>query len=392
MKKVIITLPIILIILSLIFISFFAFKKEEKKENKNISVILETEEGNIESSTFPSKKDYEYLSTVCENTSDNINTIFNESSWKLNLSVEEESIDGDFFCTIYFKEYPTINELIFKNNEIKNAPVTTPGSEAATTDEGLIKGGIDDYNSNMYYFRGKVENNYIKLGEDLWRIVKVNGDGSVKIILNDLVLDENGEAVLTQYNTESSATNINVALDLLDFKNSTLLTELKKYYNEKLLDYDEVIENTKFCADLSYQISGSSYWFKTYNRLHNLSSPISKCSSTSYIYEEKIGSLTSDEAVYAGAASYVTNSNKILNKSLYLHINNYKSRYFHIISPSIYYGGSKQISNLVYDIANGGLVGSDLENKMALRPVISIKGDTKAKGSGTINDPYVLVF
>ena len=389
MKKVI----IILLIFSLVFTSFFIFKKEEEKTNKNISVILETEEGNIETNTFPSKKDYEYLSTECENTSDNINTIFNESSWKLNLSVEEESIDGDFFCTIYFKEYPTINELIFKNNEIKNAPVTTPGSEAATTDEGLIKGGIDDYNSNMYYFRGKVENNYIKLGEDLWRIVKVNGDGSVKIILNDLVLDENGEAVLTQYNTESYGATISEVLNLLNFENSRLLVELKKYYNEKLLDYDKIIENTKFCTDLSYPTYTTIIYFSTFTRLNKLTAPVSKCSSTSYIYEEKIGSLTSDEIVYAGAASYVTNSNKILNKSLYLHINNYKFKYFHTISPNFYYIMSdKTSSNIVYDFELGGLVGSDLENNFGIRPVISIKGDIKAKGMGTSNNPYELIF
>ena len=100
MKKVI----IILIIFSLVFISFFVFKKDEEKENKNISVILETEEGNIETNKFPSKNDYEYLSTECENTSDNINTIFNESTWKLNLSVEEEKIDGEFNCTVHFRE------------------------------------------------------------------------------------------------------------------------------------------------------------------------------------------------------------------------------------------------------------------------------------------------
>ena len=94
----------------------------------------------------------------------------------------------------------------------------------------------------MYYFRGKVENNYIKLGEDLWRIVKINGNGSVKIILNNLVLDENGEAVLTQYNSESYGATISEVLNLLNFENSRLLVELKKYYNEKLLDYDEVIE------------------------------------------------------------------------------------------------------------------------------------------------------
>ena len=66
MKKVIIILPIILIIFSLVFISFFVFNKDEKIENKNISVILETEEGNIESNTFPNKNDYEYLNTECK--------------------------------------------------------------------------------------------------------------------------------------------------------------------------------------------------------------------------------------------------------------------------------------------------------------------------------------
>ncbi len=100
MKKVI----VILLIFSLIFISFFILKKEEEKENKNISVILETEEGNIESNTFPNKEDYEYLSTKCENIKDNINTTFNEETWKLNLNVEEEKVDGKFNCTVHFKE------------------------------------------------------------------------------------------------------------------------------------------------------------------------------------------------------------------------------------------------------------------------------------------------
>ena len=62
MKKVI----IILIVFSLMFISFFVFKKEEEKTNKNISVILEAEEGNIKSDTFPNKNDYEYLNTECK--------------------------------------------------------------------------------------------------------------------------------------------------------------------------------------------------------------------------------------------------------------------------------------------------------------------------------------
>ncbi len=101
MKKVI----VILIIFSLIFISFFSFKeKEEEKVNKNISVILETEEGNIKSNTFPSKDEYMYKETICNNIEDNVKVKFNNETWKLDLNVEEDSIDGDFFCSIYFKE------------------------------------------------------------------------------------------------------------------------------------------------------------------------------------------------------------------------------------------------------------------------------------------------
>ena len=103
MKKKVI---VILIIFSLIFISIFTLKKEEEKEinNKNISVILETEEGNIESNTFPNKNEYEYLNTKCKNTNNNINATFNENTWKLNLNVEEERVDGKFNCTVHFKE------------------------------------------------------------------------------------------------------------------------------------------------------------------------------------------------------------------------------------------------------------------------------------------------
>ena len=114
MKKVI----IIIIIFSLVFISFFVFNKDEKIENKNISVILETEEGNIESNTFPSKEDYEYLSTECKNTSDNINTTFNEETWKLNLNVEEERIDGKFNCTVHFKENIKPNEPVLDESMV----------------------------------------------------------------------------------------------------------------------------------------------------------------------------------------------------------------------------------------------------------------------------------
>lgn len=34
---------------------------------------------------------------------------------------------------------------------------------------------------------GNIKNNYLKFSNEIWRIVRINGDGSIKIILNDKI-------------------------------------------------------------------------------------------------------------------------------------------------------------------------------------------------------------
>jgi len=61
-------------------------------------------------------------------------------------------------------------------------------ADPATTDEtadGLF--AMEDDYGTSYYFRGAVENNYVKFGKDAenrdmwWRIIRFNGDGSVRM-------------------------------------------------------------------------------------------------------------------------------------------------------------------------------------------------------------------
>ena len=49
--------------------------------------MMKTEEGNLESDTFPSKEDYEYSDVVCENTNDKINVLFNEEGYSTRMSI-----------------------------------------------------------------------------------------------------------------------------------------------------------------------------------------------------------------------------------------------------------------------------------------------------------------
>ena len=62
----------------------------------------------------------------------------------------------------------------------KDNPTTSIGT-AATTNEGLIK-TTDDYGT-AYYYRGAVENNYVRFAEMCWKIVRTTGNNDVKLVL-----------------------------------------------------------------------------------------------------------------------------------------------------------------------------------------------------------------
>ena len=79
------------------------------------------------------------------------------------------------------------------------------GSNKNTT-EALLASTADDYGTS-YYFRGAVENNYVEYANMCWRIVRVTGDGSIKLVLY------NYNGLTSTNNTPSSSTPCNVTGD-----------------------------------------------------------------------------------------------------------------------------------------------------------------------------------
>ena len=54
---------------------------------------------------------------------------------------------------------------------------------------GLYKGEDDytvDNNTHTYYYRGEVNNNWVKFGDYLWRVIRINGNGSIRMIYSGL--------------------------------------------------------------------------------------------------------------------------------------------------------------------------------------------------------------
>ena len=96
---------------------------------------------------------------------------------EIHLKISVEGKAGSGWLPSNFKDR------ILALNEVK-APITKPGAAVSTTDEALLASAEDDYGTS-YYFRGAVENNYVEFANKCWRIVRVGGDGSVKLILHN---------------------------------------------------------------------------------------------------------------------------------------------------------------------------------------------------------------
>ncbi len=63
----------------------------------------------------------------------------------------------------------------------KGEPDTNQTS-GQTGDIGLYK--TEDNDGDTYYYRGAVENNNVKFGDFYWKIIRINGDGSIRLIYN----------------------------------------------------------------------------------------------------------------------------------------------------------------------------------------------------------------
>ncbi len=65
-------------------------------------------------------------------------------------------------------------------------------SKTATTDEGLFMSEDDEGES--YYYRGAIKNNYVSFAGFTWRIIRRNGDGSIRMIYSGKTTTDTGEA------------------------------------------------------------------------------------------------------------------------------------------------------------------------------------------------------
>ena len=314
-------------------------------------------------------------------------------------------------------------------------PLTKPAEEVNGENERTLSQTQDDYGTS-YYFRGNVTDNYVNFADMCWRIVRIAGDGAIKLILEDQdqlcnSKDELGNLTMNgnwniPIETGGTVTTGNFGYDDVTYsgKNvinyltpsenslpnslSTVMNNFQLTFNNEeisklksgnwcLVDEAYSSENVDVSVATSlkkeekdnYYVNSKWFYYDSYVRLigSNTKQTTLKCNGT---VMEKYGddltpmyvaTLTVDEISYAGA-----NDNS--NFTYYL-LNDYQKKEglkFWTISPYIFEGNSGGAFTMDSD---GNLGQYAIYDNHSFRPAINLKSGVLYKsGNGKQETPY----
>ena len=103
-------------------------------------------------------------------------------------------------CMLVINNHEKTTDIAKTNIKAKGTPDFT---QVATTDEGLYM--AEDDEGESYYYRGAVKNNYVSFAGFIWRIIRRNGDGSIRMIYSGKSTSDTGDAVTignSQFNSK----------------------------------------------------------------------------------------------------------------------------------------------------------------------------------------------
>ena len=306
-------------------------------------------------------------------------------------------------------------------NFMKTAQATCSDTSTCETTNGIYE--AEDDLGTSHYFRGAVENNYVKFAGYYWRIIRINGDGTIRMIYDGTSAHANGEssadrqvgetAFNTNYNDnayvgymygtprsstyEETHANTNA---------STIKTANDNWYKTNIVDknYSQYVADAIYCADRQVAsvpalgVTGNYTGTQTtaygmYSRIEISSegmptniTPSLKCTQSNDKFTTTnslgngdltypVGLITADEAFFVGGSIMESNS------SYYL----YNGYDYWTISPYNFASGC----SYVWYVFSPGYPDQDIvDSSRGLRPVISLKSDITFSGNGSVNSPF----
>ena len=265
---------------------------------------------------------------------------------------------------------------IMKNTVITANPTLTTTSEASGDESGLYKSTDTNSGKPTYYFRGNVENNYVSFAGQTWRIVRINEDGTIRIVMQNGINSNANIAFNSNYNNYT----------YMYYTNSEAKTQLENWYQTNIGSKKDlassVASGAYYCEQAKAKYSDSYTSGNATMTTYNKYTPDFKCSSDGNgkgLVNVSVGLLNYDEVVYAGGYYLKRNSNYYLYNS---------AIYWWTMSPAGFPGS---YSNVWLVNEAGYLSNRYVTNTIRLRPVLILNSDTQiSDGDGTKENPFVV--
>lgn len=285
--------------------------------------------------------------------------------------------------------------------------------EVDKSDKGLYK-DLDDY-GQTYYYRGNVKNNNVYFADFYWQIIRINGDGSIRLLYNGTKRESAGaEKSINTTKFNNSGNKIAYIGYMYGNPDGTTYAEIHgnnvssnikniidEWYsnNIRYTEFDKYVSYTAgFCGDRSLYFgdgisSNKNTYFSANDRLLKLSATFKCQNINNDLYTTSVSKfgnkaltypvalITADELVYSGV-----DLNHLNKKSW-----SYSSTHYWTMTPSDYF--AQQTSSHIIFFSTVGYLNpwNYAELILDVRPVINLKSDVKISGGiGTSNDPFII--
>ena len=321
-------------------------------------------------------------------------------------------------CNVYFRKDTIVEAIKDELDTTGKCPsVNADGSinvTSAESENSLLCSAPDNYGTS-YYYRGNVQNNYVYFAGFYWRIVRINGDGSIRIIYDGTVAHKNGEAsedriigtstfnekcddnayVGYMYGTPGSSTYEETHANIND---STIKKYVDSWYENNLkgTNFENYIVDNIFCdnrilidegngtgnTSTNYKWPGSNNYNVTLKCIQkNDSLTVSNIMLGTASLKYPISLLSSEEATLNGG--YKTG-----NEKYFL----YTGTWYYFNGALIHYNDGQQgYAHVTHNNLNGGIY-NDYNYVLyngGVKPVINLKQGALKSGNGTITDAYL---
>ena len=320
-------------------------------------------------------------------------------------------------CNIHFKKGVKLADTINLVDTTGKCPTVnddgTVNVTSAESENSLLCSAPDNY-GNSYYFRGNVQNNYVKFANFYWRIVRINGDNSIRLIYDGTVAhangDENGDRVVGtgpfnelsddnayvgyMYGTIESKTyeethaNINDS-DIKKYIDNWYEKNIKNTINEKYINDALFYNDRDFASTNTGTGAGNSMTFYTWDDSDFLNK--SRTASLNFtnnndIFSKANGNLKYSIALIEENEALLAGGYSKENTKYYL----YSGIQTWTMSPG-YFGGKDSSASLKIISTSGSISsGSHTFYQNGVKPVINLKPNSLKSGDGTINNPYTV--